>query len=209
MNIAALTFAISMPDYAEFALDCLRAYYAKYEIPLTVIDKIPEGVSVKHPSWLKLICHDLINADYIICQDLDLLPTNGNTSVLCFVDKIRLSLVPDEAAPFTKYPHFKYNCGLMGVPKSEAGFLKNIFDTYRNDPNNWPSWEQYYVNNVIGETKHEVCEMPLFMNQYWNPSVEYEKFSFVHYTYNIPQEQKRSHMLQHHPKWWINQGGSV
>ena len=79
-----LTFAIgnNIP-YKEPALHILKDYFKHKGIPFTVIEQDPEcNIRKAHPSWLKLLAHQIVpNEEFILCWDLDLLPTNANSTL--------------------------------------------------------------------------------------------------------------------------------
>ena len=71
-----------------FLINIGNTVYDKYTLPLIeklcdfnninlfiLEQNISQNIYGLHPSWLKLFCHRLVNDDFILCWDLDLVPT--------------------------------------------------------------------------------------------------------------------------------------
>lgn len=191
--------------YATYCLDVLRSYCDKYSYTLHVINE--NKAKAIHPSWLKLLCHDLIKSDFILCWDLDLLPTATAKPIEPYIDYSRLNLCYDSSLLFGNNPfkHFRYNCGLFGIPVSEAGFCKKIFTD--NHPGNRPSYEQYYVNDALAARGYPVNELPsIFNSLYPRPECDdrayFQKAWNKHYTWGVTKDIGLSLIIQHHAAYY-------
>ena len=81
---------IGNPGYSQYTLPLIEKLCKFNNVNLYVLDKdIPQNTNKLHSSWLKLFCHDLIDDDFIVCWDLDLVPTKlYNMKNLFVYDKI-------------------------------------------------------------------------------------------------------------------------
>jgi len=186
MKLCVVVIAIGEPFYKEHALPVLKHYFSKNEIEYRIVEGSLEGTEHEnvHPSWLKLLVHRMFpEYDYIITMDLDLLPANPDVKFIHEFDMNKLSLcydchikhIPSDA--FLKT--FKYNCGLIGIPKSMAPFVEGVFD--KHAPGKYPAWEQYHFNDEIVEQGIEIHQMPDDINCfYYFP--ESKRARLVHYT---------------------------
>jgi hypothetical protein len=188
--------------------------YGKYSIP--ILEKFCEYNGIKlhvqkedtllnvhklHPSWLKCLCHDLVDDDFILCWDLDLLPTH-NYNVCRYIDLDKINLAFDLGfwkglTSFNK--NFKYNCGLIGIPKSESEFFKNVY-AHHNQDFRYPSYEQYYINDAIAEQRKQVNVLPVDMNYLYEGDrcLERESVLNFHYTWRINNEEHRTELVRNH-----------
>jgi hypothetical protein len=150
-------------DYSRFTLPFIRKYCKKYNYKLFVLkERIDQHV---HPSWYKLLCHKICKAQFIVCCDLDIFIMPSAPPIHKEIQENVLNICEDALAPHThlikKFPFFKYNCGLMGIPKTSQTFMEKIYDSYAVT-GTWPCWEQMYVNQAI-------INKPLnILNNKWN-----------------------------------------
>ena len=140
LNYCVMILAIGNIFYKEDAMSILIDYFTNKKIPYIFITEVPKNIDFKnsHPSWWKLLAHDILpNYEYIICWDLDLLPRDKNVNVLDEFNLNEICLAYDSFAKYFPndrlYKSFKYNGGLIGIPKSKSNFTKNVFLKYCNN----------------------------------------------------------------------------
>jgi hypothetical protein len=147
-----MILSIGSITYKEDALAVLSHYFKSHNIEYHVIENAPPTIDVRgsHPSWWKLLAHSILPGyDFILCWDLDLLPNNPDVNI---IDEFNMNLIClswDSHAkhyPNDKFlPSFKYNGGLLGIPKSYKDTLESIFKRYA--PGIYPSYKAYlYLN---------------------------------------------------------------
>jgi hypothetical protein len=91
--------------------------------------------------------------------------------------------------------HFKYNGGLIGIPKSHKDFFESVFRDYA--PGVLPSWEQYYLNNAIHDKHIAIHELPGDINVlYGLPG--FANARLQHYTY---KQEAKSKIKDHYIKY--------
>ena len=126
MKWCVMVIAIGDIFYKADAKEVLVHYFEKHEIPYIFIEEYPSNIKEVAPSWLKMICHRILPGyDTIICWDLDLLPASSDVKVMDDFDLNKLCLARDglatlmaKAGKTLPYcPDFKYNGGLICVPK--------------------------------------------------------------------------------------------
>lgn len=189
-----MILSIGNPFYAENSKKVLSHYFNKHSIEYYFIEHIPSNIDTRgsHPSWFKLLAHKILpNYDFIICWDLDLLPSNPDVEIIKAFNMNRLCLAWDSHAkyfPNDKYcPSFKYNGGLIGIPKTYSNFTETIFDKYA--PGYKPSYEQYYLNDEIESQNIDVFELPENMNVLYS-ATGFENAILQHYTYTHDAKNK-------------------
>jgi hypothetical protein len=197
--------------YGEYSIPLIKMLCDFNSIDLYVLkNDIPENIYQKHPSWLKLFCHDLVDDEFIICWDLDLLPIKPfKLNKLFDLEKINAgydwSLYDDSKGDFTNqgFNHkFRYNCGLIGIPKNYSNFFKSIYDLSLNS--NYPSYEQYHVNDKIFDTNQDINVL--------NPKINYflrfenlgDDVLSVHYTWKIKSNEHRKELIKLHYQTYKN-----
>jgi hypothetical protein len=196
MKYCVLVIAIGDIHYKTDAKEVLVHYFEKHKIPYIFMEEEPSidykkgDPSWLNPSWLKLICHRIFpDYDTIICWDLDLLPATPDTEVIQDFDMNSLCMAFDSThgqsiLPFC--PDFKYNGGLICIPKKFSDFTEHIFDTFSRG--SLPSLEQYYLNNMISENEVPVFELPRDINVLFG-STDFEKARLQHYTHGDHAKQ--------------------
>lgn len=202
MKLCVMVLSVGDIFYAEDSKKVLTHYFQKNNIDYRFIDKAPMNIDFRgsHPSWWKLLAHRILPGyDYIICWDLDLLPSNMNVNVLQEFHSHKLSLCWDTHAkyfPQQRYtPNFKYNGGLIGIPKEYSSFMEDVFQ--KHAPGTMPSWEQYYLNDEIANQQIVVHELPEDMNVlYTLPGFDTARLQ--HYTYGRNAKSKiRDHVVRY------------
>lgn len=188
MKYCVLVIAIGDIFYKDDAKEILVHYFNHNNIPYVFLEENPLELNYKkaHPSWLKMICHRIFPGyDTIISWDLDLLPKSLNIKVIHELDLTKLSLAIDDSVrrfPLVKYsvcPDFKYNCGLISIPKSYSDFTENIYDTFA--PGSLQFWEQFYFNNMVSEENKEIHVLPDNINVFFG-SPNFKNALLQHYT---------------------------
>lgn len=183
--------AVGNPSYKKDSISVLKDYFDRNGFRYNFIETVPSiDTKDSHPSWWKLVCHRIYdNEDYILNWDLDLLPTNKDTKFHELIDFTKLGMAWDVQARY--FPNdrfnsnFRYNGGLIGIPKIMSQFTENIFDTYA--PGTRPSYEQYYLNDEIVKNNIDIFELPDDCNFLYrdNTSELLQKFysaRFKHYS---------------------------
>lgn len=202
-----------------FVIDVGNTYYGRYTLPmiedlclknninLFVLDKdIPQNKYGLHPSWLKLFCHSLVEDDFILCWDLDLVPTRIY-DLKSIIDTSRINMAYDRCHTqegFTFNGKFRYNCGLIGIPKSYQGFIEGIYEKHASHAQ-YPSYEQYYVNDEIYDNNLDIALLSQNLNfmygggSHRDGSFEYPEDALnIHYTWKILSPQHRIELIADH-----------
>jgi hypothetical protein len=193
-----LTINVGDLEYAKYSTPFIKKLCDYNNIDFFCIDKDPhQNKYGSHPSWIKLFAHDLYDDDFIICWDLDLVPRRLYDLKKYFnVDQMNFS--HDTAhlkEGFTFNGKFKYNCGLMGIPKSFSKELKNI---YLNNgmKSDYPSYEQYHVNDWIFDNNIAINLIPEKLNRmarFYDNDVLPEDTLNIHYSHNNRSELIKKH----------------
>src|SRR5581483_2712351 len=138
--------------YSRFTFPFIRKYCDKYKYSLFVLkDKLNPQV---HPAWYKLLCHNICESPFILCCDLDIFIMPSTPPIHEIIQQDKINICKDACAEngktllINEFPFFKYNTGLMGIPKVAQSFVENIY--HKNAiTGNWPCWEQMYVNEAL------------------------------------------------------------
>jgi hypothetical protein len=116
-------------------------------------------------------------------MDLDLLPKNPDVEFIHEFNMSKLSMCLDTGIRHTNnisdIPNFRYNCGLIGIPKTMAPFIEGVFE--KHAPGIYPSMEQYHFNDEIVEQGIDVHELPDDLNCIFLFK-ESKNARFIHYT---------------------------
>ena len=205
--MTVLVIDIGDTKYGQYSIPLIQRLCDYSKLNLVVLkDDINENYKQLHPSWLKLLCHDIIDDDFIVCWDLDLLPCNLY-DIKPFFDLTKINLAFDTGNYFGKSyfnEKFKYNCGLIGIPKSESWFFKSIYHDFIPEMSpNYPSFEQYHVNDRLFDEEKLVNELPLEMNYLFNRYNLESSLSNpvlnVHYTsWHLQSESERIELIKTH-----------
>ena len=187
MNWCVMILAVGSPFYKSDSLDVLRHYFKKHNIQYHIIENAPPSINFResHPSWWKLLAHKILpDYEFIICWDLDLLPRNMEVNVISDFDMTKLCMAWDSHAkhkPTERFTqNFKYNGGLIGIPKILSSFTESVF--YKYAPGIMPSYEQYYLNDEIQIQGIEIYELPSDINVL-HSFEEFGNARLQHYTY--------------------------
>lgn len=187
MKFCVAIFAIGDIFYKEYSIPVLEDYFTRHNIDYRFIDRVEGGLRA-HPSWLKLLVYKIIpDYDYIICMDLDLLPKNPDVSFIDDFDFSKLSMCVDTGVKHNADENFseiyrrnfRYNGGLIGIPKKMAEFMEGVYD--KHAPGKYPSYEQYYLNNEIVKQGIEIHELPDDLNCLFSYP-EFKNARLQHYT---------------------------
>lgn len=196
-----------------FVINIGSVYYANYSLPLIeklceynniqlfILDQdISQNIHQLHPSWLKLFCHSLIDDEFILCWDLDLVPTKL-FDIKTIIDTTRVNMCYDGTyiANSNRFNHkFKYNAGLLGIPKTYKTFFESIYDTCYGS--NYPSFEQYHVNDKLYDNNVNVNILDSTYNyMLCDQNIdELQTKNCIHYTWKIYDNNHRNTLIQQH-----------
>lgn len=199
--MTVLVINVGNTEYGKYSLPLIEKLCNYNNVNLFVLDKnIPQNKYNLHPSWLKLFCFDLIDDDFIISWDLDLVPTKlYNFKTFFNDDEFNFCYDPSfEKFNFTFNGKFKYNCGLMGIPKKYDNLLKTIYDT-KGEKSTYPSYEQYHINDEIFDKKIPVNLLDYNLNTLFDGNENFNNDIFnVHYTWKINSNQHRIDLIKKH-----------
>jgi hypothetical protein len=78
--------------------------------------------------------------------------------------------------------------------------MREIFDFGVDDPYNWKTFDQYYINKYYGDKRIYINILPQIFNTFWTPEIDYQKTAFCHYTGMMPTLEKRNYIEQYHPR---------
>jgi len=156
-------------EYYKYTFPFIENYAKKYKYDLHFQKKsIPESPA----SWLKLICHRYINADFIVCMDADIIPLlNACSFENDFVfDKLNLCV---DAIIYKKEKRYDnnlwYNCGLIGISSNYFELFDSLFEKNKYIL----CWEQFPVNNEIFDKKIPVN----VLSDKWNYMIRFDEKS--------------------------------
>jgi len=198
--------------------ELLVNYFKKHNLKYFFLE---EKLCDAHPSWYKLKAHDIINDDFILSWDLDLLPKNNADNILNYLNLEKINLAIDTAVKLkninslNEQKFFKFNCGLMGIPKTYIEFCKTVFNEnscktpFFNVINPSPT-EQYLVNYELAKSGfkdvHEI-------DSRWNTLAYFDKENLknilnakaVHYTsYFFNGHKEKNIFLNKHYNQYFN-----
>ena len=206
--MTVLVINVGRTRYDKYSLPFIQKICDYNNVKLHILDKdIPQNTNKAHPSWLKLFCFDLINDDFIILWDLDLVPTKLY-KFKDFFDLDKINACYDcsfTQQGFTFNGKFKYNCGLMGIPKKYSNDLKRIYEE-QSKQITYPSHEQYHVNDWIFDNEIKVNKLDQNMNSMFN-GIESFPDSVLnrHYTWQIRSPEHREDLIEKHYEKYYNQ----
>lgn len=174
------------PVYAQ-CRDILEHYFRRHHLPYFFLEQHDYKV---HPSWLKLKCFDYVKEDFVLCWDMDLLPWSWCPSIKDRLDFKKINLVADtmylkepDHPLFKDYPYFRYNCGLMGLPRRYRPLLEEIFA--KASPEHLAQ-EQFPMNEALGRNNyadvHELDPTWNYLSRYY--SLGKAMTNCVHYNHD-------------------------
>jgi len=176
-------------EYGKYSIPIIEKLCEYNNINLYILDKdISQNKYRNHPSWLKLFCHDLVNDDFIISWDLDLVPLKLYDIKSIFkLDSLNMVKDTSLLVEGGYNLKFRYNCGLMGIPKSFSEKFIEIYNKRAPFPL-YPSYEQYYVNDYIYDNNIRINELELKYNYLYNDFnlLDRNDIMNLHFTWKIP-----------------------
>lgn len=189
----------------KYAYPIIKKYFNKNNYETFLIEDTKYKDEVQHPSWLWLKCHELIPGfDYILTWNIDILPVKIEDNIFSVIDQNMIGASCDlEYQNVKEYPNFKYNCGMVGVPKNREDFCNDIYNRYKSNPFSWPSYEQYYVNMELHKQNIPVFEIPNKYNYYFNHP-NFENATCWHYTNKVHKSQVIE-LFKHHYRMIIGE----
>lgn len=194
--------------YSKHSLPIIEKFCEFNNINLFVLtENISQNIYNLHPSWLKLFSHQLVDDDFILSWDLDLVPKKLY-NIKNMLDKTKLNFCYDSAYTYEGFNFngkFKYNCGLIGIPKSYSKFMEDIYHKYGKIAS-YPSYEQYYVNDEIFDNDIVPNLLDSNLNtMYWGDENFDESVLNIHYTGRINSGEHRIELVEkHYNKFYKN-----
>jgi 5'(3')-deoxyribonucleotidase len=211
MKTCVVIINIGNLNYADFSIRMNKEYYSHFGIDLHILTTHhPETLNTS-PCWIKSLIFDLYpNYDFILCQDLDIIPVSLKFNIFNFLKLDSLNFSTDctrlnVSSYFNDNDRFfRWNAGLFGYSKIDKNFFREIFNYGIQDPDGTNLYDQYYINDFIYQTDRIVNEIPIRFNTFFNPDIDYNKVSFVHYTNYMGSHDKLSFIEKYHPKELLN-----
>lgn len=201
-----VTIANGEIPYKKVSVELLTKYFNKKDIEFIVLEENKFNYNNVHPSWWKCHVHKLFDDDFIVTWDLDMIPVNFEYDLNTIFDKSKLNMTYDSGTIFDKTyfnQNFKYNCGFMGIPKCESGFIEKVYD--KHSLGWYGSWEQYYVNDEIVFQNKDVNLIPfeynfLYLPRFYEMNLKniinkYDIKNF-HFTYGIPYTEYKKTLIE-------------
>lgn len=186
-------------EYSKYSIPVIQNFCSFNKVNLFILkSNIKQNIYGKHPSWLKLFSHDLVNDDFILCWDLDLLPIKNFK--LDFLDLAKINLAHDSGFlkdGFTFNGKFKYNCGLIGIPKKYSDLFKNIYFNQAAN-SNYPSYEQYHINDLIHDKSIDINLIDNKYNYLFDGNSIPDEVQSIHYTWKINSQNHRVDLIKAH-----------
>jgi hypothetical protein len=202
-------FCINIGDisYGKYSLPIIKKLCEYNNINLFVLDKnIPQNIFRVHPSWLKLFCHQIVKDDFIISWDLDLVPTRMyNIKEMFDTNKINLSYDGSYLKEnFTFNGKFKYNCGLLGIPKNKQEWCENIY--HSSNHRKYPSYEQYHINDSIYDNKININVLDNKLNKMYDarPIDSNDNNYNIHYTWKTGGNEHKRELIEKHCRIFVD-----
>lgn len=210
--MTALVVKVGECSELNKCLDVIVDYFEKCKIKYHIHTEKSYNL---HPSWYKLKAFDFIEDDFVLSWDLDLLPKKNAESILPFLNFSKINLALDTAVILknlnflNEQKHFRYNCGLMGIPKTYRNFCNYIFEFSKDKtpslqfPNPSPTEqdiinEMLYLNNF--SDVHEID--PKFNTLYYTEPKNFKNIissKCIHYTsYFLQDNPMRKVLIEKH-----------
>jgi hypothetical protein len=138
--------------------------------------------------WQWVLCHEKYPGyDYILTWDLDILPQR-KVDIFNDIDLQEFGACIEADGKSEVFPHYRYNCGMVGIPSMYKDLCRRIYDLWHLNPKNWPSYEQYYWNMEIGELDIYVAPIPKKYAWVISNDKPDEKPVCVHYTTSVQKK---------------------
>lgn len=199
--MTVLVIDVGETFYGKYSLPIIKKLCEHNDVDLYILkNNIPQNIYKLHPSWLKLFAFDLIDDDFIISWDLDLLPTKLYNFKKYFNKEVwNFCYDPSyKNLNFTFNGKFKYNCGLMGIPKQYSDELKTLY-TQKGSNSSYPSYEQYHINDKIFDENLKVNLLDYRLNTLFDGNENFSDDVFnIHYTWKINSNQHRVELIEKH-----------
>ena len=189
-SISMEVILISVGDlpYSKYSIPLIQSLCDYNQVKLHVITAdLPQNINRSHPAWLKLFCHDICDSDFVIVWDCDLVPTRLY-NLYDYFDMTKINMAYDgmyiRTGNFFNHK-FKYNSGLIGIPKTYSQQVQQIYYKYSKD-STYPSWEQYHLNDTIYDENWPIHVLDNVINcmdymNYVNPNSTANALN-LHYT---------------------------
>lgn len=211
MKKAVVIINIGNLEYADLSIRYNQAYYDHFGIDLKIITQHHKETVGTSPCWIKSLIYDLLpEYDFLLLQDLDIIPVSLKYNIFDFLNFDKLNFATDctrlnVSSYFKDNGHFfRWNAGLFAYSKSCKDFFRTIFNFGIKDPDETGLFDQYYINDFIYSKDKTVHEIPIMFNTFFNPDIDYNKLSFVHYTSYMGSHDKRRWIEEYHPKELLN-----
>jgi hypothetical protein len=192
--------------HGPMCIDVIRKYFEGngHEV---VVDQ--SSHSPEEAPWQWLLCHKKYPGyDYILTWDLDILPQR-KIDIFKDIDFDEFGACVEADGKSTQFPYYRYNCGMVGIPAIHDELCQKIYELWHTNPKNWPSFEQYYWNMVIGEK--DIYVQPIDRKYACFPLREDGKENAVciHYTAVVQKKSKPFDalpMMEEHCKRILEKG---
>jgi len=201
-----VTIASGEIPYEKVSVELLTKYFKKKDIEFIVLRENKFNYNNVHPSWWKCHIHKLFEDDFIVTWDLDMIPVNFEYDLNTIFDKSKLNMTYDSGTIFDKTyfnEYFKYNCGFMGIPKSESKFIESVYD--KHSLGIYPSWEQFYINDEIFFQNKDInlisfeynfLYLPRFDKSNIKKYIEEYNIKNFHFTYGVPSSDYKRILIE-------------
>ena len=127
---------VGKPNYEEFTRPFIEYYCDRHKYDLVWITTPPSDT--RHPSWQKLLAREFYpDAGRLLVMDLDIMPLPWADPIHPYVDSNRITLSSIPLSGRCQYrmrrqgvaTPWRFSNGLMGIPASEARFMREVYDT--------------------------------------------------------------------------------
>lgn len=187
--------------------EILKDYFDKHKIKHFVLSH--NDYDNIHPAWLKMKCFDYVDDDFILCWDMDLIPRKNCPSIENYLKMDNINIVRDSMfSGYTNdfkniivncHPNFKYNTGLVGIPKKYKYLLE---ETFNCPDKNIPANEQFPFNDILA--KHKIDDINV-LDDGWNKihifvgiqNCYTEDTKLIHYI-GMRGDEERYKLVKHH-----------
>lgn len=204
-------------EWIPKAVDFLQFAFDRAGIKSEFVSTLTHQTIGVHPSWYKLMIHRHLEwkYDYCLCWDVDLLPTNKHSvsDIIKEIDTEKfygcidtMVALSNQQSDFIEISgivsKFRWNCGLFGIPKSQALALETIYHTHNRSHK--PSYEQYHVADYLYENRELVVNgnpmnnvlVQAVATSNTNHTLHFALANCLHYSISDPSV--RSNMIMDH-----------